>query len=155
MLGIFIYNLHYVHLKSYIELPVRPQKGTQIFLSSTITFESGPSFLQLSSCSIDAASCFGCRFCSTDQFSLGSSLELFDWVFLWAMKNNKADWSQQLSCKQNQCVIGRLLEQLSGYSWTNSNSKNSFGACIHSFWPILHYYIYSLSHHVEYLFQSG
>ena len=33
MLDIFIYNLHYVHLKSYIELPVRPQKGTQIRLS--------------------------------------------------------------------------------------------------------------------------
>lgn len=80
--SIFIYILHYAHPKSFIELPVRPQKGTTNLSVFVNYFREWPNLLQLSSCSIDAASCFRCFF-FTDKFSFGRSLELFDsscWV---------------------------------------------------------------------------
>lgn len=96
MLDIFIYILHYVHPKSYIELPVRSQKGLNpSFCLWLITFESGPNLLQLSICSIDAASCFGCFSVFTDQFSLARALSTAirpSFPVGHAMKSSHLDW---------------------------------------------------------------
>lgn len=159
MLDIFIYILHYVHPKSYIELPVRSQKGLNpSFCLWLITFESGPNLLQLSICSIDAASCFGCFSVFTDQFSLARALSTAirpSFPVGHAMKSSHLDWLVaivELATKKSKCVIWSVIRVS---SWTNSSSKNPFGECMHSFWPILHYYTYNFSHHVGYFFQSA